>query len=207
MTETITTPSFLTLSPSSTVSVALGRLHPHPLVDAHLEGTFAVFTPGSIFVAHPTTIRSARNTIRSSKQTSTKGGITKTASIEAWIEKEVNMFRPLFDHLDRIDRAVATWTRAETVPPNQVAIDNARALLDRLRARHVRPDRVFPSAEGGIALTFQAGRRYADFECANTGSITRVFSNGAGNVTARAVDRSFTGQNIAISELLLFLDY
>lgn len=62
-------------------------------------------------------------------------------------------------------------------PPSDIALLFARVVLDYLKELDLSPDRVIASAEGGVALCFEEGERYADIECLNTGEILGVLSN------------------------------
>lgn len=131
---------------------------------------------------------------------------TSAAAMRMWIEDNAKFFRRLFDHLAEIETATADWKRRETEPPSPSALDNARALLARFQASNIRPQRVIPTAEGGIGILFHAGVRYADYECANSGSITSLFSDGNGIVRAQVVHASFEGEEASLAQLAKFLN-
>lgn len=68
----------------------------------------------------------------------------------------------------------------EYVPaPNEQSMDSAWRLFCRLSLRQLRPTRIMPSPEGGVALCFSRRTgRYADFECFNSGQTMIAMSNG-----------------------------
>lgn len=97
------------------------------------------------------------------------------------------------------------WNGYGSERPNETAIYNARSVLMALADSELAlfPDRVVPSAEGGIAICFVADERYADIECFNSGdaagvvktfdmTIFDVFSidiqHGAGEVLSKISD-------------------
>jgi hypothetical protein len=61
--------------------------------------------------------------------------------------------------------------------PNEVAVDYAVAVLNRLQNDSLNPDRLIASTEGGIAICFVRSNKYADIECLNSGVILGVTSN------------------------------
>ncbi len=53
----------------------------------------------------------------------------------------------------------------------------AAGILFELAYADENPTRVIASAEGGIAICFSNGERYADIECLNSGEVLGVTSN------------------------------
>jgi len=133
-----------------------------------------------------------------------QGSTEVELSVEEAIRRKCEHFDPLYRALEEISECRLVWSR-ESEPPSEQAIDDARALLARLQAVDFPPERIIPSAEGGIGMFFRSGDKYADFECANAGSITAVVSDGRGTVRAFLVDASFESENRAIAELRGFL--
>jgi hypothetical protein len=61
--------------------------------------------------------------------------------------------------------------------PSEYAMAWASAMLEQLLVDELLPTRVVASAEGGIAICFANGNKYADVEFLNTGEILGVVSN------------------------------
>jgi hypothetical protein len=144
------------------------------------------------------------------------GKAVRTANWQTATETKINviieftreanlLFDPLFLQLEKIEMERRHWVR-EGDPPSEQSLDDARALLARLQAVGFAPERVIPSAEGGIGMFFRSGQKYADFECSNQGQITAIVSDGHGDVRAFPVDATFEGENRAIAEIRAFLE-
>ena len=85
------------------------------------------------------------------------------------------------DGLDSLRDIPEGWDSHGAEAPNDAAIANTRRVLDSLQRLGFRPDRIAPSAEGGIMLSFYVGKRYGDIELFNTGEILAVTSDGGGS--------------------------
>jgi len=81
------------------------------------------------------------------------------------------------ESLERFRRLGPDWDSYGAEPPNAIAIYWAGRVLDVVRQAGFCPERVTPSAEGGVAVTFCKGQMYADLECFNDGQILAVFSD------------------------------
>jgi hypothetical protein len=93
----------------------------------------------------------------------------------------------LFEKLFALRSLPEQWEMATGAKrPNRTAFANACHAMIRLLSRGLSPDRVVPSAEGGIALVFLSAGRYADVECFNTGEVCAVISGD--NVAPKAWD-------------------
>lgn len=69
------------------------------------------------------------------------------------------------------------WDSYGAPAPNFVAGINAELVLEELTPADPTPTRIVASAEGGIAITFRDGSKYADIETLNTGIILAVLSD------------------------------
>lgn len=78
--------------------------------------------------------------------------------------------------LNKIAVTPALWPE-HTDRPNDAAIQWARFALQQFEEDSLIPTRVVASAEGGVAICFVDGNKYADIECFNTGGILGVTSN------------------------------
>jgi hypothetical protein len=77
--------------------------------------------------------------------------------------------------------------------PSEAAVDRALAMLDQLAHDQVPPTRVVASAEGGVAICFVRGEKYADVEFLNTGEILGVVSNRRDRPVVWEVDQNSPG--------------
>jgi hypothetical protein len=66
------------------------------------------------------------------------------------------------------------WDTYGAEPPRPQTLHRALELLVHLEQRSFVPTRVVPSAEGGVAVFFMRGDRYADIEFLNTGEVLAV---------------------------------
>lgn len=77
--------------------------------------------------------------------------------------------------LDRRINVIATftkdWNSYGSDPPSRKAIELSREYLNRLASLDFLPDRVLPSAEGGVGFVFLEGDKYADIEIFNDGEV------------------------------------
>jgi hypothetical protein len=65
-----------------------------------------------------------------------------------------NAFNGFEATLDRLLGTPANWNSYNSPPPSAQSVKNARPILQALRIKLLQPDRVLPSAEGGVAFTF-----------------------------------------------------
>lgn len=85
--------------------------------------------------------------------------------------------------LESLSDLAEDWDGHDAEPPNKTAFAGVRRVLELLRHLNFRPNRIAPSAEGGIMLSFFHGKRYGDIELFNTGEILAVTSDGSGAPT------------------------
>jgi hypothetical protein len=93
-------------------------------------------------------------------------------------------FFSLTQKLLRLRQLSANWDSYNAEPPNEAALARAQQLLLRFFERGIVPTDVVPSSEGGVAITFNHGERYADLECLNSGETLAV--TAVGNEQPRA---------------------
>ena len=106
--------------------------------------------------------------------------------------------------LRRIARLPANWDSYGADPPNDTAVHAAEDVLQLLAQIDFGPTRVDPSAEGGVCLSSQAGNRYGDIECFNTGEVLAVISKGGDDTAVWSVD---TGEvNAAANRIRAFVN-
>jgi hypothetical protein len=104
-----------------------------------------------------------------------------------------DVVRDLLD-LESISR---DWNGLGSEPPTFDAVAGAVRVLRGLKSAWVRPERVAPSAEGGVGITFRRGRRFASIESLNSGEVVVLISDGTGSPRAWEIDGS--GKNIPLT--------
>ena len=87
-----------------------------------------------------------------------------------WLDDEIR-------NLKGLTALELDWNTYGAPAPNKIAVENATNALRLFSKVDVRPDRVAPSAEGGIAISFFEGERYSDIECFNSGEIAAIVSD------------------------------
>lgn len=71
------------------------------------------------------------------------------------------------------------WNGHGSEPPDQWAREMAESIL-LTSTNVITPNRVAPSAQGGIGICFYRDNKYADIECFNSGEILATTSDGSG---------------------------
>ena len=118
--------------------------------------------------------RMLRDTLEMSKVPADHPACALLSQTDPW-------FAEAQDGLDSLRDIPEGWDGHGAEAPNDAAIANTRRVLDSLQNLGFRPDRIAPSAEGGIMLSFYVGKRYGDIELFNTGEILAVTSDGSGS--------------------------
>ena len=91
-------------------------------------------------------------------------------------------------------------------PPSTFALFLARVVLQQLEQDRFAPTRVVASAEGGVALCFVRGQKYADIECLNGGGILGVTSNRSDRPSAWEISGSLGEIARACDRIRVFLN-
>lgn len=84
-----------------------------------------------------------------------------------------------FRQLESLSGLVKGWDGYQAEPPSATALENARSLLEALSGMEVVPERVGPSADGGVALILSTHPPYRAIECFNDGEIVASLSDRA----------------------------
>jgi hypothetical protein len=63
-------------------------------------------------------------------------------------------FHLFAERLEQISETPENWNSYGSPAPNSLAIANAKPILGALRTKLLLPERILPSAEGGVAFTF-----------------------------------------------------
>jgi len=83
-------------------------------------------------------------------------------------------FERMKESLMRLGQLPPGWDSYSADPPNRDAQVSAWQVISALESRALPPTRVVASSEGGVAICFVKGNRYADIECLNSGEILAV---------------------------------
>jgi hypothetical protein len=98
------------------------------------------------------------------------------------------------------------WNSYEAPSPSQDAIRNARGFLALLSIRGLKPDRLEPSAMGGIGISFTSAKREVATELYNNGTAHALFADDStGEMTTRVVTADERGFRELINSLREFL--
>lgn len=81
------------------------------------------------------------------------------------------------DQLERIGALPYDWDGYGAQPPSDETIASMRTLLTILRNCGVTPDKLLPSAAGGIEVSQRSNGRHAAVECLNSGTILFQFDD------------------------------
>jgi hypothetical protein len=114
-------------------------------------------------------------------------------------------FATHFARLLRIEKDRTLWPE-DGAPPDHPAIETALMALRQLMQDTVQPTQVVASAEGGVAICFVQGERYADIECLNDGTVLGVTSNRRDRPLVWEINPRMGGFALASSRIRRFLD-
>jgi hypothetical protein len=119
----------------------------------------------------------------------------KAASSRAWIAQEEtditevirtvrtihqNSLRAeLLGRVSELRKLKTGWNSYSAAPPAPVAMDNAKIMLTLAFAADIIPERIEPSAMGGVGVTFTAGSREVAVEFYNAGNTHALLSDSA----------------------------
>lgn len=93
---------------------------------------------------------------------------------------QTNPFSAIRIELTRVGSLPDDWDGDGAASPNVMARKLAWLVLDACEERGKVPSGIVPSSDGGIAVTFRVGSKYADIECFNDGDILAVVDLGTG---------------------------
>lgn len=81
-----------------------------------------------------------------------------------------NVFCSLSERLDALRDTAPNWNSYGSPPPSEVAIANAKMILQTLQMRELEPENVHASGDGGVAFSFVSDTiSRAAIECLNNG--------------------------------------
>jgi hypothetical protein len=90
-------------------------------------------------------------------------------------------------------------------PPNRSAVAIAADVLASLVRSDLVPDGILPSAEGGIAICFVQGDKYADIECLNSGEVLAVTSTRHERPYVWSLDKNSVDSDSAAQTISTYL--
>lgn len=97
-------------------------------------------------------------------------------------------FSYVYSHFEKVIKGMARLNclnpSYEQQVPNETAIKAALQILTYIRLESMVPSRIVASAEGGIAIVFVKGSKYADIECLNDGNIVIGITDRNGFIDA-----------------------
>ncbi len=112
----------------------------------------------------------------------------------------------LLAELDALKKLPDGWDSYAAPAPRPAAVKNAKALVIEAGKLGVGPERVEPSAMGGVGVTFSAGRREVVVEFYNNGTAHALFSDDAtGDMNTQAVSTTRDGRGGIIGEVRKYL--
>lgn len=77
----------------------------------------------------------------------------------------------LNDRMAALAKLPDGWDGDDAPAPSAFSIDRASRIMRVLQSSDLIPSRIDASVEGGVAISFEVGQKYADFECFNTGEL------------------------------------
>ena len=107
--------------------------------------------------------------------------------------------------LDGFSSLEGGWNTFGSEVPAQIAVAAADHAIRCLIGANLIPDAIMPSAEGGVAICFVRGGKYADIECLNTGEILAVKSTQGERPHAWALDATSIDSGAAAQQISAYL--
>lgn len=93
--------------------------------------------------------------------------------------------------------AIGAWELTGASPPNPIAVKSASLVLTRLSQMDFPPDRIAPSSDEGVCISFRRGGRYADIESFNTGEMLAVINEVGGEPVIWELEQGELSETIA----------
>ena len=113
-------------------------------------------------------------------------------------------FAEHYAKLDSIATDPSLWPE-DAERPESYAIGCASEVIGQLANDGLVPTKVVASAEGGVAICFVAGDKYADIECFNSGEMLGVISNKYNRPSAWEIEQNSDGIARATAKISCFL--
>jgi hypothetical protein len=90
----------------------------------------------------------------------------------------IHLVNEVLSKWGQMRRLRPNWDGRGTEVPNDKALYLALKILLDMLEQSILPDRIMPSAEGGVAIVFARANYYADVECFNSGEVGAVIMDG-----------------------------
>jgi hypothetical protein len=124
-------------------------------------------------------------------------------SIDDTSTGEYGEFAVHYAKLKKIANDSSLWASDDA--PSQSAITWAYLVIHRFEAMGLVPSKVVASAEGGTAVCFVDGGRYADIESLNSGAILGVLSDKHSQPFVWEIEQGESGIALAADRIRRFL--
>jgi hypothetical protein len=132
-----------------------------------------------------------------------RGGNAATSNYA--ITENDRRFLPHFAKLEQIKTDHSLWVE-DAPPPSSGALNWANVVIKQLKDLDLPPSRVVASAQGGVAFCFLTGKKYADIECLNDGTILGLLSDGRDRPAAWAIGSDPNSISEASLRIQRFID-
>jgi hypothetical protein len=108
---------------------------------------------------------------------SSKKLLSSSQSISPHTTKDRELLKAQLKVIEHLQRLPMGWDGCNAESPNKNSVIRAQSILVHLFRMKFLPDKVTPSVENGVGISFIQGDKYADIECFNTGEILAVTSD------------------------------
>ncbi len=136
---------------------------------AHLTATRALPTVGQFLPPDNNAVGSAAHELRRKTEDFFLQKIR-----ESIYQKATARLAALQLRISSLEQLGQNWDSYGAPPPNATAARNISRILKLLSPFEIGAAQILPSAEGGLAICFVRGNRYADIECSNNGDFVGV---------------------------------
>ena len=113
----------------------------------------------------------------------------------------MNLIVDAQNQLRKLATLSSNWDSYGAPAPSATSIENVVRILEHMRFFDLALAKLVPSAEGGIAICFAKGDRYADIEATNDGSILGVRYVGMHSPVLIEVNESDASIDAALAEI------
>lgn len=120
----------------------------------------------------------------------------KIGNSEAGAGRRKTGFASHFESLKSMKSLRDDWNGMGSAAPSTFARLQAMEALEILLDKTFCPDKVVPSAEDGVAISFRKGDRYALVECYNNGEVAAATSVDGGRIDSWDVEPTELGDTL-----------
>jgi hypothetical protein len=126
--------------------------------------------------------------------------IAEAQSTSQFLQVE-KCYQDLCESLDSCSNLAANWNSYDAERPSPTTIKAVARFLRKLRTELFMPNRVIPSAEGGIAVYFTRGDKTAYLEYRNSGESILAMYDNLGDPLVVELTESDADESRAITEI------